>query len=83
MARLTVEDCLEHVDNRFDLVLKAAKRASQLEKGAEAFVEWRNDKPTVVALREIAEGLTEKPPEIRPEEAIAEETEAAVDASET
>jgi len=60
MARLTVEDCLAHVDNRFDLVLEAAKRARQLERGAEALVEWHNDKPTVVALREIASGALAK-----------------------
>jgi len=58
MARVTVEDCLEHVDNRFELVLVATKRARQLEMGQDAKVEWENDKPTVVALREIAEGLT-------------------------
>ncbi|MFA7096871.1 MAG: DNA-directed RNA polymerase subunit omega [Gammaproteobacteria bacterium] len=56
MARITVEDCLEHVDNRFHLVLVATKRARQLESGAEPLVPWDNDKPTVVALREIAEG---------------------------
>jgi len=56
MARITVEDCLDHVENRFQLVLVAAKRARQLANGAEAMVEWENDKPTVVALREIAEG---------------------------
>ncbi len=57
MARITVEDCLEHVDNRFHLVLVATKRARQLEIGsAEPQVAWDNDKPTVVALREIAEG---------------------------
>lgn len=61
MARLTVEDCLEHIDNRFDLVLKASKRARMLERGAQAWVPWENDKPTVVALREIAEGLEEAP----------------------
>ncbi len=55
MARLTVEDCLEHVDNRFELVLIAAKRARQLSMGAEPLVELENDKPTVLALREIAE----------------------------
>ncbi len=58
MARVTVEDCLEHVDNRFELVLVATKRARQLEMGQDAKVEWENDKPTVVALREVAEGLT-------------------------
>ena len=56
MARITVEDCLDHVENMFQLVLVAAKRARQLANGAEALVEWENDKPTVVALREIAEG---------------------------
>ena len=56
MARITVEDCLEKVDNIFDLVLIAAKRARRLANGADATVEWENDKPTVVALREIAEG---------------------------
>jgi DNA-directed RNA polymerase subunit omega len=55
MARVTVEDCLEHVDNRFQLVLIAAKRARQLINGAESELEWENDKPTVLALREIAE----------------------------
>ena len=58
MARVTVEDCLEHVDNRFELVMVAAKRARQLAvRGEEAMVPWENDKPTVVALREIAAGL--------------------------
>ena len=56
MARITVEDCLTNIDNLFDLVLLSAKRARQLANGADARVEWENDKPTVVALREIAEG---------------------------
>lgn len=56
MARVTVEDCLENVDNRFELVLLATKRARQLANGREPLVPWENDKPTVVALREIAEG---------------------------
>lgn len=57
MARITVEDCLENVDNRFELVLVATKRARQLSMTAmEPSVPWENDKPTVVALREIAEG---------------------------
>lgn len=57
MARITVEDCLEHVDNRFELVLLATKRARQLAFGTcEPIVAWENDKPTVVALREIATG---------------------------
>lgn len=57
MARITVEDCLEHVDNRFDLVLLATKRARQLVNGVAPLLPWENDKPTVMALREIAEGL--------------------------
>lgn len=67
MARITVEDCLEMVDNRFELVLVAAKRARQLYHGSDTELAWENDKPTVMALREISAGLvsrdilTEKP----------------------
>ncbi len=58
MARVTVEDCLENVENRFQLVMVASKRARQIAvRGDQPFVEWENDKPTVVALREIAEGF--------------------------
>lgn len=57
MARITVTDCLEHVDNRFELVLVATKRARQIILGSTPLVEAENDKPTVIALREIAEGL--------------------------
>ena len=57
MARITVEDCVAKIPNKFQLVLVAAKRARQLANGAEPMVPWENDKPTVVALREIAEGL--------------------------
>ncbi len=57
MARLTIEDCLDNVDNRYDLVLLASQRARQIIMGAEPLVEEDNDKPTVIALREIAEGL--------------------------
>jgi DNA-directed RNA polymerase subunit omega len=57
MARVTVEDCLENVDNRFELVLVASKRARQLAMGAQPLLEEENDKPTVIALREIAEDL--------------------------
>ena len=57
MARITVEDCLEHVDNRFDMVLIAAKRAHQLSNGVDPLLPAENHKPTVVALRELAEGL--------------------------
>lgn len=56
MARITVEDCLENIDNIFEMVLVAAKRSRRLAHGAEALVELENDKPTVIALREIAEG---------------------------
>jgi len=57
MARVTVEDSLQKLGNRFDLVLVAAKRARNISMGAEAMVPSENDKPTVIALREIAEGL--------------------------
>ena len=57
MARITVEDCLNNVDNLFDMVMVAAKRARRLANGAEPLVERENDKPTVIALREIAAGL--------------------------
>jgi DNA-directed RNA polymerase subunit omega len=57
MARITVEDCLKNVDNLFDMVMIAAKRARRLANGAEPLVERENDKPTVIALREIAAGL--------------------------
>ena len=56
MARITVEDCVDRIPNMFQLVLVAAKRARQLANGAEPMVDWENDKPTVIALREIAEG---------------------------
>ena len=58
MARVTVEDCLENVDNRFELVMVSSKRARQIATGGkDAMVDIENDKPTVLALREIAEGL--------------------------
>jgi DNA-directed RNA polymerase subunit omega len=57
MARITVEDCLDRIDNRFEMVLTATKRARQIANGAEPLVEEENDKPTVIALREIADGL--------------------------
>ncbi|MDH5610866.1 MAG: DNA-directed RNA polymerase subunit omega [Gammaproteobacteria bacterium] len=57
MARLTVEDCLDHVENRFALVLLATRRARQLAMGADPLLPVDNDKPTVLALREIAENL--------------------------
>ncbi len=57
MARITVEDCLNRIDNRFEMVLTATKRARQIAHGADPLVEEQNDKPTVIALREIAKGL--------------------------
>ena len=54
MARITVEDCIEKVGNRFELVLLATKRARQITRGATPLVDVENDKPTVIALREIA-----------------------------
>ncbi|HET7371301.1 MAG TPA: DNA-directed RNA polymerase subunit omega [Gammaproteobacteria bacterium] len=80
MARVTVEDCLDNVDNLFQLVLVATKRARQLSHGMEATVPLERDKPTVVALREIAEGhvgpaiLTEpdRPQPVEVEEPVAE-----------
>ena len=59
MARITVEDCLEKIENQYDLVLLAKERTSQLNSGSEMLVEEDNDKRTVVALREIAEGKVE------------------------
>jgi DNA-directed RNA polymerase subunit omega len=57
MARITVEDCLDNIENIFEMVLVAAKRARRVAHGADPMVELENDKPTVLALREIAEGL--------------------------
>lgn len=74
MARVTVEDCLEHVDNRFDLVLLATKRARQLSNGVAPLLAWENDKATVVALREIAAGLVD-------DQVVAPKAEAEVDMS--
>ena len=60
MARVTVEDCLENVENRFELVMVSSKRARQIAtEGKEPMVAIENDKPTVLALRELAEGLVD------------------------
>ncbi|MFK7829960.1 MAG: DNA-directed RNA polymerase subunit omega [Congregibacter sp.] len=78
MARVTVEDCLESVDNRFQLVMVASKRARQIATGGkEPLVQEESDKPTVIALREIAEGLVtpdmlNREDELEAEEELAE-----------
>jgi DNA-directed RNA polymerase subunit omega len=56
LARITVEDCVSNIDNIFEMVLVAAKRARRVAHGADPMVELENDKPTVIALREIAAG---------------------------
>lgn len=75
MARVTIEDCLENVDNRFNLVLLATKRARQIVNGVEPLLPRENDKETVIALREIAKGIVTaesiESPE-QPEESIEE-----------
>ncbi len=58
MARVTVEDCLEHIDTNYNLVLKATKRARAIERGAQPLVDEDGDKPTVIALRELAKNIT-------------------------
>lgn len=84
MARITVQDSLENVNNRFELVLAASRRARQVSLGAEPRVPRENDKPTVIALREIAEGLIgrevldEPETDSVPEAAVEEEATEAV-----
>ena len=80
MARITVEDCLEKVNNRFHLVRVASKRARQIMNGKEPTLEWDNDKATVLALREIAAGniteeMLDEKPVINEEEGLFEQTE--------
>ena len=83
MARVTVEDCLENVANRFELVMVASKRARQLATGGkDPLVDEESDKPTVIALREIAEGLVSadiltREDELEAEEELAEVMEAS------
>jgi len=88
MARITVEDCLDHVDNRFELVMIGSKRARQIATGGRpALVPEENDKPTVIALREIEAGLvtaailTEKPQDYEILDASEEEPEMDADAA--
>ena len=92
MARVTVEDCLKNVDNRFELVLVAAKRARELMlTGVNPTVDWDNDKATVVALREIAKGtitakILDEAPVTRPDPSLMfdiPEKEAAETSTET
>ena len=85
MARVTVEDCLENVSNRFELVMVASKRARQLATGGkDPMVQDESDKPTVIALREIADGMITpdilaREEEIEAEQELAEEMEASGD----
>jgi DNA-directed RNA polymerase subunit omega len=85
MARVTVEDCLENVANRFELVMVASKRARQLATGGkDPMVQDESDKPTVIALREIAEGMVTpdilaREDEIDAEEELAEVMEASTE----
>ena len=90
MARITVEDCLDHVDNRFELVMVGSKRARQLAvEGRPALVDEENDKPTVIALREIAQGLvtadilTEVVQDYEIVDAVEETTEATAEGTAT
>lgn len=80
MARITVEDCLDKVENRFELVMVASKRARQIAVGGkDALVPEEGDKPTVLALREIAEGLINREQIMRVEREVEEEQAAALE----
>ena len=76
MARVTVEDCVDKIPNRFDLVLMAAQRARQISGGADLTIDRDRDKNPVVALREIAE-VTVKPKELQETEELASLSDAA------
>jgi len=73
MARVTVEDCLEHVENNFELILKASERARDIANGMQPLVDEEGDKPTVIALREIADGLLDG--DFQPQPMVEEATE--------
>ena len=78
MARITVEDCINNIGNAFDMVLVAAKRARRIAHGAEPLIDMENDKPTVVALREIAEGhittsILDEPDHFEADELLSQE----------
>lgn len=78
MARITVEDCLDKVENRFELVMVASKRARQIAVGGkDPLVPEEGDKPTVLALREIAEGRIDRNQILKVEEEVAQEQQAA------
>jgi len=79
MARITAQDCLEQMDNRFELVLASAQRARQLSMGAEPRVARENDKPTVIALREMAAGVIGR--EVLDQESMAAQQEALTEQS--
>jgi len=73
MARVTVEDCIKHFDSNYDLVLQASKRARAIADGAEPLVERDNDKPTVIALREIADEVVPSEEDVAPTAAQLEQ----------
>lgn len=80
MARITVEDCLDKVDNRFELVMVASKRARQIAVGGkDPLVTENGDKPTVLALREIADGLIDRERILLVEREVEEERAAALE----
>ena len=86
MARITVEDCVEQIPNRFNLVLVASRRARQIARGADMLVPQENDRSTVVALREIAEGkvgleILDTPDETLAAETLAESAASAIEAA--
>lgn len=71
MARITVEDCLENSESRFTLILEASKRARAVAQGAQPLLDEENDKPTVIALREIAKDLLNNPTPTNTEDTIS------------
>ena len=80
MARITVEDCLDKVENRFELVMVASKRARQIATGGkDPLVPEEGDKPTVLALREIAEGRINRESVLKVEEEVVQEQTAALE----
>lgn len=80
MARITVEDCLDKVENRFELVMVASKRARQLAVGGkDPLVPEEGDKPTVLALREIAEGRIDRDQILKVEDEVVQEQAVALE----